>query len=223
MSELTPKTTSISLRIGALPSPFFIFKRLFDIIFSLIALPFVGLTALILKIVYLLSGDSAPIFYHQTRIGKEGKEFMLHKFRTMVPNSAELLEEILKDEARRIEWHKYHKLDNDPRITKLGKFLRKTSLDELPQFLNIFLGDMSIIGPRPLVDDEIDAYGDDQKKLLSLRPGLTGWWACNGRSCTTDTKRRELELFYCNNASFRLDCKCFFLTIVKVFKGDGAK
>ena len=102
----------------------------------------------------------------------------------MYSNSKERLEELLKDEKIRKEWEKNYKLENDPRITKVGNVLRKTSLDELPQLLNILRGDMSIVGPRPVIDGEIEKYGINKEKFLSVTPGLTGWWACNGRSCT---------------------------------------
>lgn len=202
---------------------YFFVKRAFDLLFAFVALVPFALLTVVIKIAYILSGDFAPIFYCHKRIGKNGKEFMLYKFRTMVPNSAEVLEKLLKKKAFREEWEACHKLENDPRITKIGKLLRKTSVDEIPQTLNIIKGDMSLIGPRPVTKPEVDAYGKDQTKLLSLRPGLTGWWACNGRSGTDHQSRQELELFYCENASLLLDIKCFLKTISAVIKQEGAK
>ena len=163
------------------------------------------------------------IIYKHKRIGKNGKYIYLYKFRTMYTNSKEILEEILKDSKVKEEWENNFKLDNDPRVTKVGKFLRKTSLDELPQLLNILSGDMSIVGPRPVVDDEIEKYGIFKKKFLSVTPGLTGWWACNGRSATTYEDRIKLELYYVNHRSIKLDLLVIFKTIGAVVKGHGAK
>ena len=115
-----------------------------------------------------------------------------------------------------------YKLDNDPRITKMGKILRKTSLDELPQLINILKGDLSIIGPRPIVDGEIEKYGLNKNKLLSVTPGLTGNWAANGRSCTSYEERMKMELDYVENISFKMDMEIFFKTIICVFKRKGA-
>ena len=198
------------------------FKRLFDILFGIIGviltIPFI----LVIKISYILNKDYSSIFFTHKRIGKNGKEFKMYKFRTMVPNAEELLKEMLKNKKYLNEWKEYHKFENDPRITKVGKIFRKLSLDELPQFINILIGDMSLIGPRPLIQEEVDDYKKKKKILLSIKPGLTGWWACHGRSCTSNKKRQDLELYYVKNCSFILDIKTFFLTIVKVLKREGA-
>lgn len=198
------------------------FKRLFDILFGIIGviltIPFI----LVIKISYILNKDYSSIFFTHKRIGKNGKEFKMYKFRTMVPNAEELLKEMLKNKKYLNEWKEYHKFENDPRITKVGKIFRKLSLDELPQFINILIGDMSLIGPRPLIQEEVDDYKKKKKILLSIKPGLTGWWACHGRSCTTNKQRQDLELYYVKNCSFILDIKTFFLTIVKVLKREGA-
>ena len=198
------------------------FKRLFDILFGIIGviltIPFI----LIIKISYILNKDYSSIFFTHKRIGKNGKEFKMYKFRTMVPNAEELLKEMLKNKKYLNEWKEYHKFENDPRITKVGKIFRKLSLDELPQFINILIGDMSLIGPRPLIQEEVDDYKKKKKILLSIKPGLTGWWACHGRSCTSNKQRQDLELYYVKNCSFILDIKTFFLTIVKVLKREGA-
>ena len=202
---------------------FFLVKRLFDIIISIIGIiPLIFLTVII-KIVYLLSGDFSSIFYFHERVGKGGKHFKLIKYRTMVTNSAEILNEMLKNSKYKKEWEENHKFSDDPRITKIGKILRKLSLDEFPQMINILIGDMSLIGPRPLLDEEVEMYKNNKSKLLSIKPGLTGWWACNGRSCTSNKQRMELELYYVDNASIRLDIIIFFKTIIKVLKREGAK
>lgn len=202
---------------------YFGFKRFLDIFCSLIGSIFLVPLIVVVKIIYMLSGDFHSIFFTHTRIGKGGKTFKMYKFRTMVPNAEEVLTELLKDKKILKEWKENHKLDNDPRITKIGNILRKTSLDEIPQILNILKGDMSIIGPRPLVQEEVDDYGKNKDKLLSIRPGLTGWWACNGRSCTTTKQRRELELYYVDNCSILLDIKIIFKTVIAVLKKEGAK
>lgn len=198
-------------------------KRFIDVACSIIGMIFLLPIALIVKLIYVLNGDFCPIFYTHERVGRYGKKFKMYKFRTMVPNSAEMLEEMLKDKNYRKEWKENHKFENDPRITKVGKILRKTSLDEIPQVINILKGDMTIIGPRPLIEEEVLAYKKNKDKLLSVRPGLTGWWAVNGRSCTTNKQRMKLELFYVDNMSFKLDIKIFFMTIAKVITREGAK
>ena len=200
-----------------------IIKRLFDLLFSLIGLLFFIITYILVRILYLISGDYHKIIYTHERIGKNDKPFKMYKFRTMVVNSNEVLEKLLKDPKIKKEWKKHHKLHNDPRITKVGKIIRKASIDELPQFINVFLGQMSLIGPRPLVRDEIDDYGKDKKKYLSVLPGITGYWACNGRSNCSPEERKELELYYVENISLLLDIKVFFMTIVKVVTKEGAK
>ena len=198
-------------------------KRFLDIFFSVLALiPFLILIVII-KIIHILNKDYNSIFFTQLRVGKDNKMFKMYKFRTMVPDAEEVLKEMLKDKKYKKEWNKNHKFENDPRITKIGNLLRKSSLDEIPQILNIIKGDMSIIGPRPVTQEEVDAYKKNKNKLLSVRPGLTGWWACNGRSNISTSERKKLELYYVDNISFKLDLKIFFLTIIKVLKRDGAK
>ena len=202
---------------------YFFCKRVTDIILSLIGIIIFLLVAFIVKICYMLTGDFKSIIYVHERVGKNNKLFKMYKFRTMVHNSAEILEELLKDPKILEEWHKHYKLENDPRITFIGKILRKTSIDELPQFINILKGDMSLIGPRPLLDEEAAQYKKNRSKLVSIRPGLTGYWACNGRSNCTPEERKKLELYYVDNCSIKLDIKIFFMTIIKVLSREGAK
>ena len=202
---------------------YFIIKRCFDFICALIGCICLLPLMLIVKICYLVSGDTHSIFYKQTRVGKNGKLIYIYKFRSMVPNSAEILEELLKDEKYAKEWKENQKFENDPRITKISNILRKTSLDELPQFINVLKGDMSLIGPRPLIVGELDEHGGNHSLYESVKPGITGWWGCNGRSATTYEKRLELEYYYCRHASIKLDIKCIFKTIACVIKKDGAK
>ena len=201
---------------------YFIIKRIFDIICSLIGLVLLLPVTIIVKLAYICTGDFKSIFYTQKRIGKNGEVIGIYKFRSMVPNADEVLKELLKDTKYKKEWKSNQKFENDPRITKIGKILRKTSLDELPQFINVFTNDMSLIGPRPLVEGELDAHNGDHQIYESVKPGITGWWACNGRSATTYEKRLELEYYYAKNCSLLLDIKCILLTIKAVITKDGA-
>ena len=196
-----------------------IIKRIIDIVLCLIALFFLWPLLLFITITVKIDSDGPAIYKHY-RLGKNGKIFGIYKFRTMVSNADEILQNFTKEQKE--EFEKNYKLENDPRITRVGDFLRKTSLDELPQILNILKGDMSIIGPRPVVLKEIEKFGNLKDKYLSVLPGLTGWWACNGRSCTTYDERIALEMYYIDNQSLKLDLKCFFKTILAVIKRDGA-
>ena len=199
-------------------------KRVFDIVCGLIGVVVLIPVGIILKIITMATGDFHPIVFTQNRIGKNGKEFKLYKFRSMVPNADEILQQTLKtDKVRAEEWKKYQKFENDPRITKIGNILRKTSLDEVPQFINILKGDMSMIGPRPLIPGELDSHDGNHEIYESVRPGITGWWACNGRSATTYEERLELEYYYVKNRSLWLDIKCVFKTISAVICKKGAK
>ena len=199
-------------------------KRIFDIVCGLIGLICLIPLTILVKIISVRRGDHKSIFYTQKRIGKNGREFKLYKFRSMVPNADEILEQTLKmDKVRAEEWKKYQKFEHDPRITKIGNILRKTSLDEVPQFINILKGDMSMIGPRPLVPGELDLHDGNHEIYESVRPGITGWWACNGRSATTYAERLELEYYYVKNKSLWLDIKCVFKTISAVLTKKGAK
>lgn len=211
-------SSSQSKRLSLYP----VFKRIFDFTASLFALIILSPVLLLIAVAIMIESPGNP-FYKHKRLGKGGKHIYLYKFRSMYKDSKERLEELLKDPEIRKEWEANFKLDNDPRVTKIGNFIRKTSLDELPQLLNILKGDMSIVGPRPVIDDEIEKYGMAKDRFLSVTPGLTGWWACNGRSCTSYADRIKLELYYVNNRSFMLDMRCIFRTIIAVIKRDGAK
>lgn len=197
-------------------------KRTFDILVS--GLSLILLSPIFLVIAVLIKMDSkGEVFYKHKRIGKNGETIYLYKFRSMYSDSKERLEELLKDPKIKKEWEENYKLDPDPRITKIGNILRKTSLDELPQLLNILNGDMSIVGPRPIIEEELEKYGLYKQKFLSVTPGLTGWWACNGRSCTSYEDRMKLELYYVDHRSIKLDLKVIYKTFISVIKRDGAK
>ena len=199
--------------------PYRIIKRTTDVTLSAIAmvllLPVLAIIAIAIKL-----DSKGPVFFKHTRIGKDGKIIKIYKFRSMVENAEDLIKNFTPEQMK--EYKENYKLSNDPRITKVGKILRKTSLDELPQLINIFKGDLSIIGPRPVVADELKKYGPNIDKFLSVTPGLTGYWAANGRSCTTYEQRMQMELFYVDNLSFKMDAKVFFKTIESVVSGRGA-
>ena len=201
---------------------YLILKRIFDIIISLFVMIPVGIVALCVKIAYVTTGDHSSIFYDQVRVGQNGKLFKMHKFRTMVPNAEEILEDLLKDEKIRNEWNEYHKLKEDPRITKAGRLLRRTSLDELPQFINIFKGEMSLVGPRPLIEGELKMH-NGLKLYEKVKPGITGWWACNGRSNISYDERLDMEYYYVKNCSFFLDVLIIFRTVFIVVSRTGAE
>ena len=199
------------------------FKRTFDIIAS-------GMFILLFSWLYLIialivkCGDGGKVFYFYSRVGKHGKVIKIPKFRSMKKN-ADKLEEMLTPEQLE-QYKREYKIDNDPRITKVGRFLRKTSLDELPNIFSIFIGDISVIGPRPLMREELEEkYGEDAEKLVSVKPGITGWWSANGRSNVTyeSGERQKLELYYVDHCSFWMDTKILFKTVINVFKGTGAK
>lgn len=202
---------------------YLVIKRLFDIVFAIIGCVFLIPVAICVKIAYMVSGDFSPIFYRQARIGKNGKPLNIFKIRSMVPKADKVLGELLKDPEYHKEWSQNQKIENDPRITKIGKILRKTSLDEMPQFLNVLLGTMSVVGPRPLVEGELIDHGGNPEIYESIRPGITGWWAANGRSATTYEQRLELEYYYIENRSLWLDIKCIFKTVSAVISRRGAQ
>lgn len=199
-------------------------KRLIDILGGLVGcVLLVPITVAIYIARKVLKEDEGPMFYEHLRYGKDGKKFRIYKFRSMCIDADKRLKEYLEqNEEARKEFEENHKLKDDPRITKLGKFIRKTSIDELPQFINVLKGDMSLIGPRPIVDGEIEKYGENKDKFLSVRPGLTGYWAANGRSDITYEERMKMELYYVDNISFKLDIQIFFKTIISVVKKEGA-
>ncbi len=198
-------------------------KRIFDLILSLIGIVFLIPLYIFIRLLYIFTGDFHRIIFVQTRVGKNGKHFKLFKFRTMVINADERLKQLLKEPKYQKEWNKFHKISNDPRITRVGRFLRKSSLDEVPQFINVLLNKLSIIGPRPLVPGELEEHHGDKKLYWSVKPGLTGWWAVNGRSLKNYKERLELEYYYISHRSLLLDTKIVFMTLSSIFKNSGAK
>ena len=216
----TVETRSI---IGIKEAIYLTVKRMFDILVGLLGLLVLVPIILVVKVSNIARGDFHSIFFTQKRVGRNGREFKLYKFRSMVYNAEEVLQELLKEEPYKTEWKLNQKLSNDPRITRVGNFLRKTSLDEVPQFINVLIGDMSLIGPRPLVPGELDDHNGNHDIYEKMRPGITGWWASNGRSDTTYEERLELEYYYVNNCSILLDIKCIWRTIKAVLFKKGAK
>ena len=194
-------------------------KRIFDIICSSVALIILSPVFLILATA-IKTTDKGPVFFAHRRVGKDGKPLNIYKFRSMVTNAEDLIKQFTPEQ--KAEYERNFKLENDPRVTKVGKFMRRTSLDELPQLFNILKGDISIVGPRPVMEVETEIYGNYRDMLLSVKPGLTGFWAANGRSCTTYTRRRAMEIYYIKNRSVCFDLKIILKTITSVFKGEGA-
>ena len=198
---------------------YLIVKRTIDILGALIGLVLLSPIFLIVAIAIKL-GSKGPIIFGHTRRGLHGKDIKVYKFRTMYENSQEIFNNFTKEQKE--EFYKNFKLENDPRVTKIGDFLRRTSIDELPQLINILNGSMSIVGPRPIVQKEIDLYGDYANKLFSVVPGLTGYWQANGRSDTTYEERIKMDMYYIDNRGFWLDFKIIIKTFGSVLKGEGA-
>ena len=201
---------------------YILFKRIIDVFIGFTGLFLLVPVTAIIKIAYLISGDTSKILFCQTRVGIDGKSIRIFKYRTMVPNADNLLKELLKDEKYKAEWESNQKLNNDPRITKVGRFLRKTSIDELPQLVNVLTGEMSLVGPRPLVLGELEAH-NGMKLYQMVKPGITGWWGCNGRSNISYSERLALEYYYVKNISFYLDFLCVLRTVLSIIKKDGAE
>ncbi|NGX42987.1 MAG: UDP-glucose:undecaprenyl-phosphate glucose-1-phosphate transferase [Chlamydiae bacterium] len=211
-----PKATSFKVR-------HFPVKRTFDIVFSFITLLLLSPIYLMIMIAIKINSRGKAIYAHR-RVGRGGKAFNCYKFRTMYQDADKRLEKILaKDPALCVEWETKHKLTKDPRITPIGKILRKTSLDELPQFWNVLVGSLSVVGPRPVVQEEINKYfGVKAYKILSIRPGITGIWQVSGRNDTSYETRIKLDEKYVDKHSFVFDVKLILKTIPKMISSKGA-
>ena len=200
-----------------------ILKRFIDIIGSLVGIICLVPLTIIIWIANLIMKDNGPVFYTQERIGKNGRIFKMYKYRSMVVGADEKLKEYLeKNEEARKEYAEYKKLKNDPRITKIGAFLRKTSLDEFPQFINILKGDMSLVGPRPYLPREKEEINGFFNYIMSCKPGLTGFWQVHGRSDVTFTDRLDMDMRYYYNHNLKMDIKILKDTVVNVVKKEGA-
>ena len=182
------------------------------------------LLPLIAVIGWLVKRDGGPVFYGHTRIGKDGREFKCLKFRSMAVNGDEILADLLAhDPEAEAEWAATRKLRNDPRVTPVGRFLRKSSLDELPQLFNVLRGEMSVVGPRPVTRDELRHYGMRARDYMSCTPGITGLWQVSGRSDTTYRRRVALDTLYARQRSLLMDVQILFRTIPAVLNGSGAR
>jgi len=197
-------------------------SRVLDLSLILLAAPHIILAFVVITILVKLDSPG-PVFYRQRRIGRFGRKFHVYKFRTMFRNADEVLQNYLDDSPElKTEWLATHKLKQDPRVTRLGSMLRTSSLDELPQIWNIIMGDMSLVGPRPIVDAEVEKYGKCFDLYIQVRPGLTGLWQVSGRNNTTYERRVELDEYYVLNRSLKLDLQILFRTALVVLKRDGA-
>ena len=197
-------------------------KRTLDIFLVVLFSPILLLLIAIIGIAVRV-GSPGPIFFSHRRISRHGAFFSMWKFRTMVNNSQQLLDDYLAAHPEaRAEWRKTHKLKNDPRVTPLGNFLRRTSLDELPQLWNVFTGSMSLVGPRPIVAAEVEKYGPYFADYCLVKPGVTGLWQISGRSQTTYSERVQLDRRYANSWSLFGDIRILFKTLTSVVNQDGA-
>lgn len=199
---------------------YLIAKRTLDIVFSSIGLIVAIIPMMVISLLIKIESPGPVIYVHQ-RIGKNGKPLPLLKFRSMYINAEEMIADFTPEQKK--EWEENFKLNHDPRITRIGRFLRKSSLDELPQLVNILKGELSIVGPRPVVPVELEKYGENKEKFLSVKPGLTGYWQAYARSTCTYEERIKMELDYVENANFWWDIKIMFATVGAVLCGHGAK
>lgn len=197
-------------------------KRFVDIFISFAALICSTPIFILISIFYLFGDNKGPVFFKQKRVGVNGEIFYIYKFRSMVVDAEKKLKENKALYKKYLE--RGYKLEphEDPRISKFGRFLRQSSLDELPQFINVLKGDMSLIGPRPVIEEELKEYKERKYELLSVKPGMTGYWQVNGRSDVGYPERVDLELYYVQNQSLLLDFKIFFKTIEVILLKKGA-
>ena len=196
-------------------------KRVFDIISVLLLT--VGLSPFVVPLMLIMACTAGPIIYGHLRIGRGGKVFRCFKFRTMVPDADNTLFELLETNPElKAEWVRDHKLRDDPRVTRIGSLLRRTSLDELPQFWNVLRGDMSMVGPRPIVKEELLRYGRSAPVYLSVKPGVTGLWQVSGRNNTDYRRRVAIDVYYVRNQSVLFDLHILLKTIRVVLRRDGA-
>ena len=214
------RTVNVNMKAKSISK---IMKRIIDILAGIVGMIILIPLMLIIKIANIFTKDSASIFFIQNRIGKDGKIFKMYKFRTMIVGAEEELEKLLiENEEIRNEYELNKKIKDDPRVTKIGKFLRKTSLDEFPQFINILKGEMSLVGPRPYLKREKKDIGQDYYKIIEMTPGLTGLWQVSGRSNITFEERVKLDIEYYKKNSFFGDMKILLKSISAVFNKKGA-
>lgn len=215
---ISPSQRNRTVSCGALG--FRIAKRTLDVLFSALVIVALFVPSLALCIAIAWESPGAPI-YRQPRVGRAGKTIRIFKFRSMVADADDVHKYLSPSQLE--QWSRERKVDHDPRITRIGAFLRRTSLDEVPQFLNVFRGDMSVIGPRPITQDELVWFSDDVDTLLSANMGITGWWQTSSRNDATyeDGSRQQLELFYVKNACGSLDAEIFVKTVSAMVRNTG--
>lgn len=197
-----------------------VFKRAVDLFLAIVGLLVCAIPMAVIAVLIRIGSPGSAIYVHN-RIGKNGKPLPLLKFRTMYIGAEAMVEDFTPEQQA--EWQKNFKLEDDPRITRIGKFLRRSSLDELPQLVNVLKGELSIVGPRPIITEELERYGENKDAFLSVTPGLTGYWQAYARSTCTYDERIEMELRYAENANFWWDVKIIFATVGVVLRGKGAK
>ena len=199
------------------------FKRTIDIIASIFGIIALLPLTICVYIANLICKDRGPVFYTQNRIGQNGKIFKMYKYRSMIVGADDKLEKYLEEnEEARKEFKQYKKLKDDPRVTKVGKFIRKTSIDEFPQFINVLKGEMSLVGPRPYLEKEREDMNGYYKYIITCKPGLTGLWQVSGRNDCTFDERIDLDMEYYNNHNLKMDVKIIFKTVEKILKKEGA-
>jgi exopolysaccharide production protein ExoY len=219
MNQYEQLTTTVKARKHTV---YRFFKRLFDIVLTIPLLLLFIVAYIVLFPFYCIGEMKGPVLFKQQRLGRNGKLFYIYKFRTMVVNAEKILEQSEELYAQYVQNNYKLNPTQDPRTTKLGRFLRASSIDELPQLLNILKGEMSFVGPRPIVETELEFYGYRSSDLLQVKPGLTGYWQVSGRSTVHYPKRADLELYYVENCSFRLDLLIILKTVKVVFTKNGA-
>lgn len=196
-----------------------VMKRIFDFVLSLIGLLVLFPVFLALSVLIVLA-DGFPVIFKQRRLGEGGKEFSIYKFRSMRRDAEQILK---SNPALMEEYKRTFKIENDPRLLKFGKFIRSTSMDELPQLLNVLKGEMSLVGPRPIVPQEIEKYGDDRDVYVAMKPGCAGLWQCSGRSDLEYSERIALDVEYFCTARMRMDVVILLKTVKSIFKREGAR
>ncbi len=216
------KILMLTLRNNLASTPNRIFKRVFDLVFTIVGGILISPILLAITLAVAIDNRGRIIFAHE-RVGMYGKKFPCYKFQTMVPNAKEQLEKYLAENpAARREWDETFKLTHDPRVTRLGNYLRRTSLDELPQLWNVIRGDMSLVGPRPIVEEEVPRYGENIREYYMVLPGITGMWQVSGRSDTTYPERVAMDTWYVRNWSVWIDLMYLFKTVKAVVTSKGA-
>lgn len=217
---LTASAVSWTPEAPAKRAGYLLLKRLFDLISTTLLLVVIWPVLFLIALAIRLDSKGPAVFTH-TRIGQNGKPIRLYKFRSMVTNAQELIASFTPEQKQ--EWEENFKLAHDPRVTRVGRILRKTSLDELPQLLNILRGDLSVVGPRPVVPEELEKYGPYKQRFLSARPGLTGYWQAYARSNCSYEQRMDMELAYAHGANLQWDLTILLHTVFSVVQGRGAR